>query len=285
MGPGVLLALLAAIFSSLKGVARKHVARDFSSVQIGYIGQVYGAVLLLPVAIWKYSEAGITFTPGVLTAVLVSTAVILSSTYLYIEALRITDISITEPLRNTSPIFVAILEPLILSINFEILVLVAALMGSLGAYILLAKDSLLTPVENMRNRGALLSVIVAFILALYSIAQRFGATNTDPFLFIYLTYLTGLVGFWIWKRKESGSIELNDYFRKDVFALGTVTAAGVVAGIFAYSMISASEVTVIKQSSAVFSVVIGGKFFKEDDLIRKLIGAIIIMLGVILVAI
>jgi drug/metabolite transporter (DMT)-like permease len=286
MGSGVLLALIAALFSSFKGIARKHVSRDFSSVEIGYMGQVYGAILLLPLAIWRYLEVGITVNSGIITAVLISTIIIVLSTYLYIEALRITDISVTEPLRNTSPIFVALLEPLILKINFQTLILGAALLGSLGAYILVAKDSLLTPIENMKNKGALMSILVAFILAVYSIAQRFGATNADPLIFVYFSYITSMIGFWIWKRKEAkGNIKLESYFRKDVFALGTVTALGVVAGIFAYSMISASEVTVIKQTSAVFGVVIGGRFFKEDDLLRKLIGAIIIGLGVLLVVI
>jgi len=285
MGLGVLLALLAALFSSLKGVARKHVSRDFTSVEIGYMGQVYGAVLLLPLAVWRYLEAGIVLKPGVIVALLISTVIIISSTYLYIEALRITDISITEPLRNTSPIFVALLEPLILEINFKLLILGAALLGAGGSYILVAKDSLLAPIENMKNKGAMMSILVAFILAIYSIAQRFGATNADPLIFIYLSYVTSLIGFWFWKRRESGTIKLESYFRKDVFALGTVTAAGVVAGIFAYSMISASEVTVIKQTSAVFGVLIGGRFFREEDLVRKLLVAVIIMLGVLLIAI
>lgn len=286
MALGVLLALTASLFSSFKGIARKHVSRDFSSVEIGYIGQVYGAVLLLPVALWRYQEVGITLNRGILTAVMISTAIILASTYLYIEALRITDISITEPLRNTSPIFVALIEPLVLPLNFQTTVLGAALLGSIGAYVLVAKDSILTPIENMKNKGAIISILVAFLLAVYSVAQRFGATNADPILFIYISYITSLIGFWVWKKRENeGNIELKTYFRKDVFALGTVTALGVVAGIFAYSMISASEVTVIKQTSAVFGVLIGGRFFKEDDLFRKLIGAIIIGLGVVIVVI
>lgn len=286
MSLGILLALIAALFSSLKGIARKHVSRDFSSVEIGYMRQVYGSVLLLPFAIWRFLDVGFTITTGVITALIVSTVIIIGSTYLYIEALRITDISITEPIRNTSPIFVALLEPLMLDINYETMLIGAAFLGSAGAYILVAKDSLITPIENMKNKGALISAFVAFILAIYSIAQRFGATNADPLLFTYLCYLTSLAGFWYWKRRrESRQIQINSYFRKDVFALGIVTALGVVAGIFAYSMISASEVTIIKQSSAVFSVLIGGRFFKEKDLVRKLLGAIIIMLGVLVVII
>ena len=283
MEPGTILALTAALFSSLKGIARKHVSKDFTSVQIGYIGQVYGAVLILPFAAWRYTQTGFQPTTGIITALMISTLVVLASTYLYIEALRITDISVTEPLRNTSPIFVALLEPAVLGISFQTLLIAAAVLGSAGAYILVSKDSLLTPIENMKNRGALLSILVAFILGLYSIAQRFGATNADPLIFIYLTYVTSLIGFWIWKRKEGSKIPLKTYYRRDIFTLGLVTAIGVVAGIYAYSFISASETTVIKQTSAIFSVLIGGKFFKETELLRKTIGASIIITGVILV--
>ncbi|MFB6202978.1 MAG: DMT family transporter [Candidatus Nanohaloarchaea archaeon] len=286
MGPGVLLALVAALFSSLKGIARKHVARDFTSVEIGYIGQVYGSVLLFPFAAWRFTRTGIDLTAGVIGAVLVSTAIIVASTYLYIEALRITDVSVTEPIRNTSPIFVALIEPLILGIGFRTTLLGAAVLGSAGAYVLVAKDSLRTPLENLENRGALLSVLVAFILAVYSVAQRFGATNADPLLFIYITYVTSLIGFWIWKRREDeDNIRVRTYLRKDVFVLGTVTALGVVAGILAYSEITASQVTVVKQTSAIFSVVLGGKYFQEEDLARKLAGALVILAGVVLTVI
>jgi drug/metabolite transporter (DMT)-like permease len=176
------------------------------------------------------------------------------------------------------------MEPLLLAIDFRLALLVAALLGSAGAYVLVAKDSLLTPIENMKNRGALMALLVAFILAVYSVAQRFGATNMDPLLFVYITYLTGLIGFWIWKRRETGSISLESYFRRDIFVLGTVTALGVVTAIFAYATVTASEVTVIKQSSAVFSVLLGGRFFQEEDLLRKLIGALVIGSGVLIVA-
>ena len=279
---GIVLAILAALFSSMKGAFRKHVARDFSSVEIGFLGQVYGAILLLPFAAFRFSQASINLTPGVLAALSVSTLVVLASTYLYIESLRVTDISVAEPLRNTSPIFVALLEPLVLNISFKMVTLLAALMGSAGAYILVSKNSVLKPLENLENKGAFLAVIVAFILALYSIAQRFGATNTDPLLFIYLTYVAGLIGFWIWMRKESGKMDLENYLRRDVFALGSVTALGVVAGIYSYSMISASEVAIIKQLSAVFGVLIGGRFFREEDLWRKMVGAVIVIAGVFL---
>lgn len=281
---GILVALLSAFMSSLRGSLRKHVSRDFSSIEIGFLGQVYGSVLLFPVAAWMYLEHGFVWNLGVLLALLVSAGVVISTTYLYIEALRISDLSVTEPLKQTAPLFVAVLEPIILSTSFRSTIALGAVLGTLGAYVMVTKDSFLKPVENIMDKGALLTLLVAFILSIWAIASRFGATNTNPLLFTYATYLVSLPGFWIWKKKNSEKTDPSDIFRKDVFALGTVTAVSAVIGIYAYSLISASEVTIVQQTSGIFGVIIGGRFFSETDLLKKLIGALIIVSGVVLIA-
>lgn len=285
MSVGVLVALLSAFFSAGRESLRKYVATDFSSVEIGFIGQVYGAVLLFPFAAWIYLQNGFSLTPSLLFAAIISGGVVLSTTYIYIEAMRISDISVTEPLRQTTPIFVALLEPLILDIGVEMSIVGAAVLGGIGSYVMVSKGSMKEPIRNIKNKGALMALLVAFIFSIWAIASRFGATNTNPLLFTYLTYIISLAGFGVWKSRRSETIEIKNYFRKDMFALGTVTAASAVIGIYAYSLLSASEVTVIKQTSGIFGVLIGGRFFKETDIVRKIIGAIIIVSGVVLVAI
>lgn len=281
---GVILALFSAFVSASRESFRKHVSRDFSSVEIGFMGQVYGVILLFPFATWFYLKNGLTLTPGVLLAVGVSGGLVVATTYIYVEAMRISDISMTEPLRQTTPLFVAILEPLILGISFSKMVLGGALLGTVGSYIMVSDKSLKQPIENFSNRGALMALFVAFLFGIWALASRFGATNAHPLLFSYMTYIAALTGFWIWKRKSSITMEKKSYLRKDVFAMGAITALSAVAGIYAYSMLSASETTIIKQTSGVFGVLIGGRFFKEEDILRKLIGAIIIVSAVALVA-
>jgi len=129
-----------------------------------------------------------------------------------------------------------------------------------------------------------MAVLVAIIFALLAVAKRFGSTNIEPLLFTYITYVIGLIGFWIWKRRSGDNISRENYMRKDVFSMGVVTAIGAVITIYAFSMISASEVVVIKQTSGIFGILIGRKFFKETQILRKLLGTSIIILGVALVA-
>jgi drug/metabolite transporter (DMT)-like permease len=66
--------------------------------------------------------------------------------------------------------------------------------------------------------------------------------------------------------------------------MGVVTAVGAVITIYAFSLISASEVVVVKQTSGIFGILIGRRFFSEEAIIRKLIGALIIIAGVAVVA-
>lgn len=281
---GILVALFSAFTSSLRESIRKHVARDFSSVEIGFMTQVYGTVVLFPFAAWHYLNTGVTITPQVGFALLVSAAGVLSTTYIYVEAMRIEDLSVTEPLRQTSPLIVALLEPFILGTQFSILIVVAALMGAAGSYILVSKEGLKKPLQNLRNRGAMLAVVVATIFSFLAIAKRFGSTSINPLLFTYITYILGLAGFWLWKKRKDKELGAESFFRKDVFAMGTVTAFGAVVTIYAFTLISASEVTVIKQSSAIFGILIGGRFFREKAIARKMIGAVIIIAGVAIVA-
>ena len=281
---GVLVALLSAFTSSLRESIRKHVSTDFSSIEIGYMTQVYGAIVLAPFAAWYFLHSQFSLTSGVIFALLVSAAGVLSTTYLYVEAMRISEISVTEPLRQLNPLIVALLEPLILGTKFSFTIVAAAMLGATGSYILVAENGYRQPLENLRNRGALIAVLVAIIFALLAVAKRFGSTNIEPLLFTYITYVIGLIGFWIWKRRSGDNISRENYMRKDVFSMGVVTAIGAVITIYAFSMISASEVVVIKQTSGIFGILIGRKFFKETQILRKLLGASIIILGVALVA-
>lgn len=276
---GVILAIGSALGSTLRETARKHVSEDFSSVKVGYLAQIYASLLLLPLAAWKFFKVGIGLNIDLILAVLVSTGAIISSTYLFIEAMRISDFSVTEPLRKLSPIFVAILEPLVLGINFSPRIAFGAVLGAGGSYILVSKDSLLKPLETIRNKGALVAILVAFILSLWAIAMRFAATHTNQFIFIFLIAFTSLLGFQIWMLKRGETVSIDELFRRDVFGLGFFTAIATVAGIFAYTYLSASEVTILKQTSAIFGIIIGGSLFKEENLLRKFVGTLTIILG------
>lgn len=281
---GILVALVSAFTSSLRESIRKHVSTDFSSVEIGFLTQVYGAVVLAPFAIYYFLQTQVTFTPGLIFALFVSAVGVVSSTYIYVEALRISDLSVTEPLRQMTPLIVALLEPLILKTAFSGKIIIAALLGALGSYVLVSKNGLTEPLENMKNKGALMAVLVAFIFAVLAIAKRFGSTNIEPLLFTYFTYILGLAGFWVWKRRNGEKINRQEFVCRDVAAMGTVTAVGAVITIYAFSLISASEVVVVKQTSGIFGILIGRRFFSEEGIIRKLIGAAIIIAGVALVA-
>lgn len=61
--------------------------------------------------------------------------------------------------------------------------------------------------------------------------------------------------------------------------MGVVTAGGAVITIYAFSLISASEVVVVNQTSGIFGILIGRQFFKEEAIFRKLLGALVIVTG------
>jgi drug/metabolite transporter (DMT)-like permease len=149
--------------------------------------------------------------------------------------------------------------------------------------VLVSKESLAEPLESIKNKGAFMALLVAFIFAVLAIAKRFGSTNIEPLLFTYFTYILGLIGFWIWKIRNGEEIGREGFLRRDIAAMGVVTAVGAVITIYVFSLISASEVVVVKQTSGIFGILIGRRFFKEEAIFRKLLGALVIMAGVLIV--
>lgn len=237
---------------------------------------------MAPIGLYFLLFESFTITFDVAISLIVTSFCVVGSMYIYIEALRFTDLSIAAPLKQLTPVIVAIIEPLILTLSFSKWLFLASIFGATGAYILMSSKGFFQPLKNLKNKGAVLALSTAFIGAVYAISRRFGTTNLDPLLYTYITYLIVLPMFYLMTRNNSSQIELNDFIGRYIIILAIINTASAVVGYYAFSLISASQVSVIKQFSVVLSILIGGKAFKEEGIIRKLIGGFVIILGVLI---
>ncbi len=280
---GVVVALLASLVSALRDAFQKKLTDGFTSVEIGFIGQVYGVVLLAPLTLYVYLTSEAVMTSTVFLSILVVSTCIVLAFYFFIEALRDTDISIVSPLRRSTPIVVALLEPLVLGVSYRSVVLLAGALGTVGAYVLMADEGFMEPILNLRERGAQMALASTFVFAISAISLRYGTTNYDTILFTYLVYLLGLVGFWFLMVGGSHSVSRPDYLDSDMIWMGSLNTVAAVMTFYAFSLISASEVTIVKQTTGIFGILVGGAYFRESELLRKLIGTLIVIAGVVLV--
>lgn len=278
---GFLLAFTAASLASVREVIQKHLTEDFSSLKLAFLGQLWGAIFATPLSLYRIEGFGNLISPWTGFSLLISASTVLITLYLFFEALSGEDLSVVSPLRNVNPVIVALFEPLILGTVLKPLHLVGALLGTIGAYILVASNGLKKPIENLDNREAQITLLIAVIYAFSSIARKYGTGAVDTLTFTYASWMLTLIGFAalaLWKKEVPNVSEL---LRKDIIVMSLITVVSVFMGFFAISMISATQYTIIKQTSGIFSILLGGKIFSEDGISRKMIGALLVILGVI----
>lgn len=276
----ILVGIAASLMTATRESLNNHLKDEFTTPELGFLGSLHALMFLVIATVSVNKGPIITDNFSVLATAAISGVSVVLVIYLYIESLRLEDISVVSPIKQTNPLFLAFLEPWLLNFSFNPTIIIGALLSSIGAYILVVRDSFFKPITNLRNKGALLALSVALVYALTSVAQRFGNQRMDPLVFALLTNIVAITGFIIWIKSKKKKLPLNKVFRGDLVFLGAVIFLAAFLTFYGYSIVSASELTVVKQLSGIFAILIGGRFFDEKDIARKLVGGFLIIAGV-----
>jgi drug/metabolite transporter (DMT)-like permease len=276
----IFTALAAALFSSSKSIIQKHLTRDFNSIQIGYVTSLLGLFLLMPLGIYGYLEGSNSFGLYAVGGLLFSGIGNIAASYLFIEAVSITDISKVSPIKRLTPVIVAVFEPLILGITYSVEVLSGALLTFIGG-IIVVSDNGVGKLPDL-DKGVLLALIIPVLYSFMTIAERYATQNINPFLFTFIIYVIMAAGFTSLSRARNSTVPVKAFKNPVIIGIGFATSLGSIATFYTLSLISASHFTILKQSSILFSVIIGGKLFKEKRIISKIFGSLMIILGIIL---
>lgn len=161
-----------------------------------------------------------------------------------------------------------------------------------GAYSLNIKDvkgGLLKPFESLINsRGAQLYMLATLLWSVTPIFQKRAIFETNPTIPLFASF-TGLilVTLFIFPFAVSGIKQIRKLIRLDFKLLvifGFFTALSQLAAYTAFSQANVGYVTTIMRMSALFTVVLGGKFLKEERIGERLLGASVMVAGAIIIA-
>jgi drug/metabolite transporter (DMT)-like permease len=235
------------------------------------------------VGAWYVATRELALTPPVVGVILLAGVANIAAIYAFLSALAIEDLSIVAPLRQSTPVLVALIEPWLLTVGFDPALLGAALAAAAGAYVLLA-ESPLAPLRRFGERATLLALTAAALFAVASLSARYVTVRVPPLFYSFTVYLAMAVGFAAIRGYRSGEVPLRPLLRVRLLALGALTAlrTSVTYVAFSFPAGSAAGVTVALQTSVVLNVLVGGMLFREEDLGRRLLGAGLIVVGVAL---
>jgi len=278
----ILLGLSAAVFFAAFNIYQKHVLTDFSPLTVTLQANLIAAIIL--------SSGFIVVQPFIsqtaLVIVLASGILNGFSFWCLAEAYDVAEISLVAPLRGASPIIVAAIEPLFLPLSYSVILVGAGIITAFGMYILMYEDSIVKPFKRFKSRGVQLGLLSSFLIAGPVLLDRYAfvVTETHPVTYgVYLALFSMVTVVVLTAVTQSDDLKTVLRPRVKLIPLGVFRAGEMGLALGALSLAAGTRVFVLMQVGPVLAAVIGGRMFRDDNLIRRSIGACLIVLAAIIV--
>lgn len=277
-----ILALAGAIFTAGVYAVQKKLLRNASEYAVPFLTYFISSIVLLAIAF----SAGIPeIKSGFIYSLAVSLVLNCVGVFLYLKAFKITDISLAVPILSFTPLLSILTSYIMLGERTNLLGILGILLVVLGVYLLNFKKSrdIFQPFkEFFRNKGLRYMFIVAFIFAVCVNVDKMILLKSDVFFGWGISqFLMSMVFLLIvLSRKENlGRIVKNNL---PLILLGGIFATldTLFFGI-AFKMQIVPYVIAIKRTSILFTVIYGGMFLREKDILKRLLAAAIMVMGLL----
>lgn len=279
-----LLALLAAITVASSDAVSKHVLKTEDEYLVVLAKFGFAAIFLAPLLLLVEIPAlGLEFW----RTVIILLPLEITATVLYIKAIKVSPLSLTIPFLAFTPVFLVLTGFLILGEFPSRIGLIGIVLVSTGAYILnmdKRKDGLLAPIKAIvKEKGSVLMLGTALIYSVTSALGKKAVLLSSPWFFagFYVPFVSIFVlGVVTAKRGRKVMRILKD---KYFVLIGFFIAISAIGHWLAVSMIDVAYMISVKRTSMVFAVIYGALLFKEKRLKERLVGSIVMVLGVVFI--
>ena len=284
------LSILTAFFESLKDVFSKKSLKELDSSLVACITMAMAAVVLLPI-LWLTGVPTLGRDFG--GAIVIGGTLNVVAYSLYVKAIQISDLSLITPLSALTPLFLLVTSPLIVQEIPTMWDGVGVFLVVIGSYVLnLRSDrsNYLAPLHAMvMNKGSRMMMMVAFIWSITSTFDKIGVRNSSPIFWAIALFgfiALGILPLVLLNRKTQ-PISLTAVRKNWKLLLFAGVANGIAVGsqMFAVGMAPVAQVIAVKRMSSLFSVGFGAWIFGEKGWRERLLGAVIMVSGVVVMAI
>ena len=198
-----------------------------------------------------------------------------------LNSYQVGDLTKVYPIaRGFGPLVATIISILVLGLVLKSLIILSILLICIGIMILGLFDR-----ENKDFKVLKLSLITGFFIGLYSLIDGYGArVSLSPITYMSWTFLLSATLFPIvLKFKNHKNIFQNVFSNgKQIFWIGgTISYIIYVIVVWAFTKAPIPMVGALRETSIIFSILIGYFFLKEKITITKIISIFLIVIGVI----
>lgn len=281
-----IFSFLTAFFESLKDVFSKKGLLSINEYVLSFSLCFFAFLFLLPFLFFiKIPVLNNKF----FLALIVSGSLNVITTVFYIKAIKNSDLSQTVPLLTFTPVFLLITSPIIVGEFPTLLGMIGILLIFSGSYLLNIGEKqkgILMPFKLLiKDKGAKLMFLVAFIWSITSNFDKMGVKNSSPlFWAISANFFVTVLLFILLLVKAKNNLNQITANLKILSLIGLCTALTLIFQMQAINLALVAYVISIKRTSAIFSVFFGHFIFKEKSLKERLLGASIMILGVLCIS-
>jgi len=280
----IIFSFLVAFFDSLKSVYGKKSVKTIDEYSVSWSLRFFALIFLLPLLFFiKIPDLNdrfwiALFWGGSLNAI---------ATVLSIKAVKHSDLSIVSPIAALSPLFLLITSPIMLGEFPTFPGLVGVVFIIIGSYVLNIKEKkngFLAPFRALYGeKGPRLMLIVAFIWSITSNIDKIGVQNSSSIFwviainaFIAVTMLPIM----LYKPKSFRNVATS---LRVLIPMSLFSVLALIFQMIAINLTLVTYVISIKRTSAIMSVLLGKIIFKEKNIRERLLGVVIMIIGVIFI--
>lgn len=282
-----LLAFISALFSAASAVSEKKVLFTMDALSFSFLVSLVTLFFSIPFfIIIQYEDIN-----SISMIILFGKTILSAAAFLYVM-LSIKNLEISEalPLLALTPAFVAVTGSFLINDRLNLFEWFGIFLMVAGTYILELKKSsknFLEPFKSLFNFSKYSYILIALVLfTITSLIDRIllKDLNLPPYTFMAFQQLFfGIIfAVIILVRFKTFSFPLSSLNKNIIYLILMVSVFTV---IYRYTQIEATKlapvalVVSVKRLSVLMAIIYGGKLFREDNLLRRVIAAAVILTG------
>jgi drug/metabolite transporter (DMT)-like permease len=285
-----LIALLSSFLSAFAAITQKKVLFNLNPVQFSFYLSIANLVLSIPFFFFvDYNSINISN----LSVLLLKSVIGVAAFLCVMTSLKNLQISNALPLLALTPGFVALFAFIFLGEALKTQEVIGLISLIAGTYILESKNlkEILFPLNvffKSRYHQYILAALLLFTASSVMDKLLVAKMNLTPisltaFQHVYFAVLFFIIYFAFKGKLENHPPQINKTDVLWILLISVLTIGYRYTQIVSVSIASVALTLAVKRTSVLWATVIGGKIFKDTNLLRKTIAVLFILLGAILI--
>lgn len=287
----IFLAIVSAFTGSLRNIHLKRYCNEIPADLLVFFTRFMGSVFLLT----TYQKLSIQIDNNFVFYIVVITSCLLTAvaTVIKITLIQKQDLSLSLPFLSFIPLFMLPWTIILLDEYPSLICLLGVLLICIGSYCIYAnpqKNVFFPFTMLMKSKSIILMLVVSLILGMTTVGDKLAVISANSFTYIFFwTIISTIIMSYVLFKYEIRKI-ISFFFNKHCFLQSVLWIVTFYSQIYSIELSNFIEGSVIYVKSiimleVIISVIIGGSFFKEKDIIRRGFSSIIMISGSIIIII